>query len=268
MNILARCVIGLFFASLLARTSLHASGFLDFFRTTAPDVLTVTDMTEEGRKWPLPEPGKPVIYEAISFGSKNFPGLPGDTAPNPRVMSAFIVKTLAEQGYEQAKEKGIAKVFLSISWGYSRANLGALGFLGGDKLDLMWELKTYGGTLSPDVLLRWNRSLTAEKVMETANGDLYIASIQAFDLEKLDAGTQVLLWSTRIACSSRGLNMADAIPTMITAAGPFIGRETQKPVWHDTTELKKVRIEFGELKTLELMQPSSPTDKAEEPTKK
>jgi len=268
MKILARWVTCLFFAALLAKPSLHADGFLGFFETPAPDVLTVTDVTEEGRKWPLPEPGKPVLYEAISFGSKNFPGLPGDITPNPRVMTAFIVKTLAEQGYVQAKEKGVAKIFLSICWGYSRANLGALGFLGGKKLDLMWELESYGGMLSPNVLLRWNRSLTAEKVMDTANSDLYIASIQAFDLNKLDAGTQVLLWNTRIACPTRGLWMADALPAMIAAAGPLIGRETEKPVWRDTTELKKVRIEYGELKTLELMQPSSPGDKAEEPAKK
>jgi hypothetical protein len=268
MKIMPCWIVRLFLAALLTTPLLHANGFLGFFETSAPDVLTVTDMTDEGRKWPLPEPGKPVLYEAISFGSRNFPGLPGDTAPNPRVMTAFIVKTLAEQGYEQAKEKGVAKVFLSICWGYSSANLGVLGFLGGDKLGLMWELQRYERNLSPNVRLRWTRSLTAEKVMDTAQGDLYIASIRAFDLEKLDTGTEVLLWSTRIACSSRGFDMADTIPTMITAAGPFIGRETQKPVWRNTTDLRKVRIEFGELKILEFMQPSSPTDKAEEPAKK
>jgi hypothetical protein len=268
MKILICWASYLLYAALLTTPSLHADGFLGFFETPAPDVLTVTDVTEEGRKWPLPEPGKPVLYEAISFGSKNFPSLPGDITPNPRVMTAFIVKTLAEQGYVQAKEKGVAKVFLSICWGYSRANLAAIGFLGGRKLDLMWELEQNGGMLSPNVLLRWNRSLTAVKVMDTANSDLYIASIQAFDLTKLDAGTQVLLWNTRIACPTRGLWMADALPIMIAAAGPLIGRETEKPVWRDTAELKKARVEFGELKTLELMQPASPDERAEEPAKK
>jgi len=266
MKILARWVAGLFFVALLAKPSLHADGFLSFFETPAPDVLTVTDVTDEGRKWPLPEPGKPVLYEAISFGSQNFPGLRGDVTPNPRTMAAFIVKTLAEQGYQQAKEKGVAKVFLSICWGYSRANLGVLGFLGGEKLDLMWELDG-----SPNAVHgppRWMRSLTADKVMEAANSDLYIASIQAFDLKKIDAGEIVPLWHTRIACPARGLMMADAVPTMIVAAGPLIGRETKKPVWRDTTELKKVRIDFGELKTLELMQPSSTSDRTEEPAKK
>ena len=265
MKTLARWVAGLFFAVLLVKTSLHAGGFLGFFETPAPEVLTVTDVTDEGRKWPLPEPGKPVLYEAISFGSQNFPGLRGDVAPNPRAMAAFIVKTLAEQGYERAKEKGVAKVFLSICWGYSRANLGSLGFLGGEKLDLMWELDGSPYAFGPP---RWMRSQTAEKVMEAANGDLYIASIQAFDLKRLDAGEMVVLWHTRIACPARGLMMADAIPTMIVAAGPLIGRETTKPVWRDTTYLKKARIEFGELKTLELIQPTAPNDKADEPAKK
>jgi hypothetical protein len=233
--------------------------------TSTPDVLTVTDTTEEGRSWPVPKPGEPVFYEAISFGSRNFPGLRGDIVPNTRAMTDLIVKTLAEQGFQRAQKRGIAKVFLSISWGYSRANLGSLGFLGGDKLDLMSEL---GNDPYSNSMARWIRPLTAEKIMEAANSDLYIASIQAFDLKKLDAGEKVLLWHTRIACEARGLYMADALPTMIMAAGPFIGHETKKPVWRDANELKKAHIDFGQLRTIELIQTSPEKGSAGEATKK
>jgi hypothetical protein len=140
-----------------------------------------------------------------------------------------------------------------------------LGFLGGDKLNLMGELGKDGYTSG---IPRWMHSGTAERVMQLAESDLYITSIQAFDLEKLDAGKMVLLWHTRIICEARGLYMSAAIPTMIVAGGPYIGRETKKPVWRDAYELKKARVDFGELKTLELMQPTSSNDKAEEPVKK
>jgi hypothetical protein len=253
MNALARWNLSLIFFTVLAGSSLRAIGLLDFSNPTTPDVLTVTDVTEEGRSWPLPEPGKPVFYEAISFGSGSFPGLGGDVRPKSRAMVDLIVKTLAEQGFQRAKEKGVAKVFLSISWGYNRANLGVLGFLGGDKLGLMWELNNspFEARGAP----RWTRSATAEAVMQLAESDIYFASIQAFDLEKLDAGEMVLLWHTRIVCEARGLYMSAAMPIMIVAGGPYIGRETKKPIWRDAYDLKKGRIDFGPLKTIEMIEP-------------
>ena len=265
MNTLASWSIRLLLFTTLVGSSLRAAGFLDFAAHTTPDVLTVTDVTEAGRSWPSPEPGKPVYYEAISFGARNFPGLHGDVKPSPRAMGDLIVKTLAEQGFLRAPKKGVAKVFLSIGWGYSRANLGALGFLGGNKLDLMWELESSPDEVGPP---RWMRSITTEQIMNAANSDLYIASIQAFDLEKLDAGEKVLLWHTRIACEARGLVMANAIPTLVVAGGPFIGRETKKPVWRYAAELRKAHVGFGELKTVEMIEAPAANDPAGEATKK
>jgi hypothetical protein len=262
MRALVRWNLSLMLFSVLAGSSLRAAGLLDFSTPTTPDVLTVTDVTEEGRSWPSPEPGKPVFYEAISFGSGNFPGLGRDVRPKSRAMVDLIVKALAEQGFQRAKEKGVAKVFLSISWGYSRANLGSLGFLGGDKLGLMWELD--GSPGAP----RWMRSATAEAVMQLAESDLYFASIQAFDLEKLDAGKMILLWHTRIVCEARGLYMADALPSLIVAGGPYIGRETKKPVWRDAYDLKKTRIDFGQLKTIEMIELPAENGTTGEPSKK
>lgn len=254
----------LFFIALLPGASLQAGGFP---KTPDPDVLAVTDVTDEGRSWPLPEPGKPVYYEAVSYGSRNYPGLRGDIEPNPRAMLRLIVSTLAEQGFEPTKEKGGAKIFLSISWGFAHGDLGMLRFLGGDKLGLMWELDT-GGMITPNVFRRGFRSVTAAKVMSVANNDLYIASIQAFDLKKLDAGEKVLLWHTRIACSASRLTMADALPTMIVAAGPFFGRETKQPEWRDIAALKKAHVDFGALKLMEYIEPTPLEQEENEARKK
>ena len=236
----------------------RAGGLLDFWRTREPDVLTVTDITDEGKNWPQPAPGKPIYYEAMSFGTKNFPGIPGDPSPNARAMLKLIVEALSKQGYRIATEKGQATIFLSISWGYNRANLGSLAFLGGDKLDLMWETRSDEIT-SSNVLRRNFRSRDAEMVMDAANSDLYIASIRAYDLKSLDAGTEKILWHTRIACPASGLNMASALPTMIKLATPYIGVETKKPMWRGAEELKSEHIEIGPAQSVEyLEQPKSP----------
>jgi hypothetical protein len=65
----------------------QADGFRSFFAAREPDILTVTDVTEEGKTWPQPAPGKPIYYEAINYGARNFPGLPGDPAPASDAMA-------------------------------------------------------------------------------------------------------------------------------------------------------------------------------------
>lgn len=228
----------------------RAAGNFNFFAAREPDVLTVTDVTPEGRAWPEATPAKPVYYEAMSFGAKNFRGLHGDPAPKSKTMLDLIVKTMAKQGLLPAQEKNTATLFLSISWGYSSGGLSALGFLGGDKLDLMWETENLP-FLSPNVLRRGLRSQVADKVMSAAQGDLYIASIKAYDLKAIDAGTETLLWHTRIACPATGLSMAGTLPVMIVAAGPFIGRETKVPVWRDAADLKKTDIQIGDPRVMD-----------------
>jgi hypothetical protein len=39
--------------------------------------------------------------------------------------------------------------------------------------------------------------------------------------------------------------MADTIPEMIVAAGPFIGRETSTPVWRTAESLRTGKVEIG-----------------------
>ena len=253
MKTLARWIAGLFFIVILSQALLRGRGFFD---PVDPDVLTVTDVTDEGRSWPQPEPGKPIYYEAISYGDRNFQGLRGDAEPNPRAMLRLIVSALAEQGFEPTREKGGAKVFLSICWGYSRANPRMLSFLGGDKVNLLCMANGSNMLIAKP---RWMLSQTAAKMMDAAYSDLYIASIQAFDLQKLDAGKRVLLWHTRFACFASRLSMADALPAMIVAGGPFIGKETEKPVWRDVGELKKAHVDFGILKVLEYIEPIEPS---------
>lgn len=234
--------------------------FGNLFGEQYPDVITVTDVTAEGRKWPQPEAGKPVYYEAMVFGSKNFPGLPGDRAPSNREMTKLVVEALKKQGFLPGTQKGQATIFLSISWGYSRANLGVLGFLGGDKMDLMWEVHPeFSQIYFTNALHRNMRSVEADLLMEAAKSDLYIASIRALDLKTLDAGKEVELWHTRIAYPATGFTMADSIPTMIAMATPYIGRETKKPVLADPTPLKTGRVVIGPTRTLEFVDPASPS---------
>ena len=74
---LSRWLRWILLAGALARAAsgpVSAADFFNFLHERDTDVITVTDVTDEGKKWPQPAPGKPVYYEAMSFGSNRFPG--------------------------------------------------------------------------------------------------------------------------------------------------------------------------------------------------
>ena len=189
--------------------------------------------------------------------------------PNSRAMLKMIVDALKKQGYVEATEKGQASVFVSISWGYSRRNAGALGFLGGDKLGLADEFSSLG-YLTINKVRQHARSGVEQMVMEAVNDNLYIASIRAYDLKALDAGTEKILWHTRIACPATGLTMNMALPTMIKLATPMIGVETKKPVWRTPAGFMSEHIEIGPARSVEFIESPKPTDRNEptEPSQK
>jgi hypothetical protein len=44
--------------------------------------------------------------------------------------------------------------------------------------------------------------------------------------------------------------MAEALPVMLVAAGPSIGRESKRPALADADAVRQGHVELGELKTL------------------
>jgi len=160
---------------------------------------------------------------------------------------------LKKEGYIPSTEANPPSIVLGFAWGSLRADFGgALSYLGGKKLDLMWETRN-SGQLDARVLLRGLRSEAADRVMETAKGDLYVVTIAAYDRQALLEGRLVELWQTRISCPTRGVYAADALPQIVQAAGPVIGRETDIPeIFNTRTGIRnRGEVSIGEITTVE-----------------
>jgi hypothetical protein len=136
-----------------------------------------------------------------------------------------------------------------------------LKFMGGEKVDLMWD--TPGGNPRIEfgsdarVILLGFRSSVAQKIHDAAEGDLYVAALGGYDFKALLKGKNVKLWQTRIACPADGLALAETLPQMIVAAGPQIGRDTPIPVWIDAAEEKRGQVNIGELRVVGTGEPDS-----------
>ncbi len=203
-------------------------------------VIAVTDMTDAGRDRPTPSRENPVYYQAVTAGYQSFGrGVGGENIPPNDEFLQVVLKTLKKEGYIPATDENPPTLVLGFSWGSVWEDYGtALQVLGGDKLDIDWEVKPTLG-LEPRQWLRGLRKKGADRIMEIAQGNLFVVNIAAYDRPALIKGELLPLWQTRIACPTRGVWAKDAMPQIVVAAASLIGRETKFP------EISTVADAFG-----------------------
>jgi hypothetical protein len=239
-------VVALFF---LCFPFTSSSGF-SLFSTYWGNVITVTDMTLEGRERTPPTPENPVYYRGRTLGCK-LGSIGGDHPPEAKEMSDFVAKVLKQQGYLGALP-GVHEptLFMVLQWGYMRPGIDSLWFLGYDaRQDI--AAPNGIGELGPEVFRRGFRSRTTQTILSYARRPIYGIIITAFDYESSDTDAPIILWQTRIALPANAKTMAQALPAMVLAAGSNIGCETDSPVLRKVEAPKAGDITFGELEVLD-----------------
>jgi hypothetical protein len=232
-------------------------------------VITATDVTPAGALRGPASPDHPVYYVAVSAGYRDFGGIiAGDKLPKSRDMVRTVALVLAKQGYLPADDQHPPTQCIIFSWGtlypmmFSdypwNLNLPArqtnrtamLRFLGGDKLGLVSEHPDpwIDSMLLPG-LTRFNPS--AEAIASAARADLYAIMLAGYAFPVARPGRPQLLWRTKVSCPAAGLVLADTLPTMMSIAGPYIGRDTKAPVWVNASEKFRPEVRIGDLKVEE-----------------
>lgn len=248
-------------ASLVALPPARA-GVLDFlFGQRDIEVITITDMSPEGRLFRRPTPDNPTYYIAASLGFRDLGGMVGgEKQPPTAEVIRTLTKVLAKQGYLPATEQSpAATLVLALAWGTLNADLDygmdpdapprqrnrqqILKFLGGYKMgfsnaDFDPLMPSLGGLSFHDFDSRALYDLAAE--------DFYVAVIGAYDAAAMARKQKKLLWTTRISCPSRGFWLADVMPTMMAISGANIGREMAKPSWVHASEKYQPDVQIGD----------------------
>jgi hypothetical protein len=227
------------------------------------EVIVNTDITPEGAKLPPASRERPVYYFAASLGYRDLGGIiAGDKPPTKETMYDRIAKALAKQGYLPADADHPPTQLVVFAWGslYVRSYAWnpqrpipdlpihgnqpqMLRFLGGEKLGLISRTPTVPEIEFGPELLKLPPA--AEKFWTAASDDLYMAVVLGYDFQAAAHKERRLLWRTRIACPSRGLVMAETLPTMVSIAAPLIARETEVPAWIRATDRYKPVITIG-----------------------
>lgn len=273
----------------LAAATTHG-GVLDWlFSRNEIEVISVTDMTPEGRKQRTPTPENPAYYVAISLGFQDLGGIVGGEKPPPKEdVLRQISAALAKQGYLPATETSPPPTLaLAFAWGTLNADYDygfnpdlppqqlnrhqILKFLGGYKMGFS---KNDFDPLTSTSLGFTLMNFDANTFYDLAQEDFYVAVVSAYDLASIKDKQKRLLWMTRISCPSSGYYMPDVLPMMMALGGPNFGRESDRPVWQRASDKYRPEVKLGELELLEYLGSTPlpvvdvPTDKAKKPAKK
>lgn len=258
----------------LAASPLHA-GFLDWlFPKHDVQIIAVTDTTPAGAKLPPASPAKPVYYQGVSAGYRDFGGIiAGEKIPPKEDVVKTITTVLAKRGYLPADAKHPPSILLLWTWGTMNTDMDYSGddgsgrqlnqrqllrFMGGYKLGLVSKEANSlaDDMMQPGVMFR---DADSDLLYSLATEDLYVIALSAYDFESATKKQKVLLWNTKISCPSIGLNLVEALPAMMVLAAPHIGRETTRPVSVKAEDKFKPDVKIGDPTIVEYMSQSPGT---------
>jgi len=227
-----------------------------FFKSVWGDVIVATDMTPEGRALTPPDLEKPVYYLGRSLASK-LGSLPGERLPDVKETNDFVARVLAQQGYLAAKP-GVHEpsLFLVVQWGYLDPKFDDLKWFLGYDIGRDIGAEVFPGLIGPEVFRRDFRSRTIDTVLDGMKGPIYGIIVTAFEYKSARTPNPVVYWQSRIGLPAQGKSMAEAVETMILAAGPSIGQESDGPVLRDADAARAGRVRLGDLKILDVVEQS------------
>jgi hypothetical protein len=236
---------------LLALGSVPSHAEFTLFKNIWGDVIVATDTTTAGRALTPPSPDQPVYYKGVSLGRK-LGSIPGDREPDMKQLNEFVAGILAKQGYLAAPRSTTEpELFLVLQWGYIDPEQG------GEDIGA----RTNPNMLGPEVFLTNFRSRATTTILEDTQHPIYGIIITAFEFKSARTTEPVVYWQTRIGLPTNGKSMADALPVMLVAAGPAIGRVADGPVLLDADRAREGRVKLGDLKFLDFEEtPRVPKD--------
>ena len=92
-----------------------------------------------------------------------------------------------------------------------------------------------------------DRSTKHDFLLDQVAGDVYFVVISAYDHDALTKGRRLLLWRTRMTVGADGVAQADALPTLLGSAAPYLGRDMLEPATLTPRLHPEGRVRLGPL---------------------
>ncbi|MFT3869089.1 MAG: hypothetical protein QM715_11580 [Nibricoccus sp.] len=263
-------------------------------------ISVITEMTDEGKKLPPPTAEKPSYYIINSMGYQHRGHGVDDAGKVPEEdLQRFIQSSFASRHYNLADKDHPATLALFYFWGvHARLDKADLetdmgGFrdvghrnllsraqlVGGTKFAKEFEAAlidreraTVPGNAAPigidpvymfSVRTELNRSLV-DQILD----DCYFVVVSAYDAGALAKGERKLLWRTKMSTPAQGLSISETIPTLVSSGKSYFGREMNEPTIVDKRINRKGTVGAGELKVIEMDEPTAEKKPSDAPAGK
>lgn len=195
------------------------------------EVNVNVDLTAAGRKLTRPTPATPVYYVPVIGGLHEEGDIPaGGPKPPPQnfVLHQMAV-ALASQGYVVANSRTPPPTLLLVfHWGRMSPNVDDVGDADNPMQAFPNEkrmLALVAGNTTPNL----NPFTERLEVMRDIQVSRYFAMVSAYDYAAAKGKKKVALWRAKMSMPADGSDLTDAIPALLSAGAPFLGKETVAP---------------------------------------
>lgn len=84
-----------------------------------------------------------------------------------------------------------------------------------------------------------------QALFDQARGDCYFVVASFYDHALLAKNAAILLWRTRLTVTARGVSQLQALPSLVAAAAPYLGKETPDPIVMKARAIRAGNVEIG-----------------------
>ncbi len=257
------------------------------------DQTVITEMTEEGKKLPLPSRENPAYYVAQPGGyHMEGHGLADEKQPSAAELANSLQRALAINGYLPTSPGHPPSLLIIYYWG-SHNNLdpgsaevegtafidaghknllSRAALVGGNKfaselkkaLEMQDRHKEMKAMASPDIApmmsalsplqLFLQRDPKIRQLYEESLADCYYAVASAYDYLAGARGERKLLWRSKMTVDAQGVSMTDTLPRLILSGGRYFGRDMPESATITKRMLQEGQVKLGPLEVKEYLE--------------
>jgi hypothetical protein len=185
-----------------------------------------------------------IVY---TWGPHNYPDLPEDASNSAQ---DTILNNVLDRAALIGGDKFAAELERLVM--ERVANYETLPSHGGAGLSAAVAMFSEVNRLLDPVKLFADKSAKNAFLVSQAGDDCYYVIASAYDYRSVAENRRQLLWRTRMTVNARAVAQAQALPTLILTAGPYLGRDMTEPEVMTKRALDRAHIEIGEAKVIEM----------------
>lgn len=238
----------------------------------------ITEYTDEGRKVGLATAARPQYYVLLNAGySGAGDASAGERPPTFPALAHQLVTALAATGYRPAAPGHPPTLAIACRYGYfnefelstvpsplldangnpQQPEPGNAPLDDAQLVNLVQRASLVGGQRFAMAFARAMGSHTLNQfranpkndrlvgmILQGEGGNLYYVIASAYDFAAAQRNEQHLLWRTKISTEAQGLEMDDALPTLVAQAAPYFGRDMSEAA-ELNTRLLHGHVEIG-----------------------